>query len=270
MTRLYFLFLYLLACSPILQAQELSVGPELAIPAGKFPVINSFAGITGLTYDLGIGASAKYLYRITPAVGASLQAGGIRYSTGEAEGMSFVAFPVKLGANVRYRSLFAEPQFGFTYFAGNHTLFQSGAPTYGMTAGGYIADRIQLAANYERWNKGGFGAGRFGLRVAYAFTLKPLPVRVIDSTRYQPYRPGYDKTSIYWQQHQTFKALGWVAIGVGVPMTLLGLGTALASIEDSSIKPGTYNWVIGSGLTLTASSIPFFIFSHKYRKMARK
>jgi hypothetical protein len=59
-------------------------------------------------------------------------------------------------------------------------------------------------------------------------------------------------------------------LALGMPMTLLGLATAVASIEDSSIRPGSYNWVIGTGLPLTTSSISLFIFFHKYRKRSAK
>lgn len=268
MARLYFLILYLLACSPLVQAQELSAGPELVFPGGNYSYNNYVypVGFARVRYDYGIGASVRYLQHITTTFGLALQTGITRFHTRNAFGQPFLAIPLLLGADVRYKALFAQPQVGVSFFADNQTLYQNGAVTYGITAGGYITDHVVLSGDYKRWNKGGFGGSYVGLRLAYAFAVKPSTRDTTGS-----YHPVYDKSSFYWRKHKTFKSLGWVSIGVGVPVTLLGLVTVLAdSMGDSGSKHGSGNWVIGTGLTLTASSIPLFIFSHKYRKMSAK
>lgn len=285
MKRTYTLSLVLSMLTSILHAQqphsfptsEISVGPEYAIPIGAFRESKPIFGSTDPGYNYGVGAAVKYLLHINERYGLSLNTGLVRYHPktsplGGASGLT--AIPVKLGANLRYRSLFAEPQFGFTYFAGNHTFYQSGSTTYGLQVGSYITKQISLSANYERWNKGGFAASHMGITLAYTFSLKGLSSvdSVIRERISPPYkiRPAYDKTSDNWRKQKTFKVLGWVSIGVGVPLTFLGLVTAIASEEGESIRPGTPAWLIGSGALLSTASIPLFILSHKYKKKAIK
>lgn len=282
MKRIYFLSILLSLLTPVLYAQdqksfptsELSVGAQYAMPLGDFREGRAtFFDVKDPGYNYGIGGAVKYLLRLNKTYGFSLQTGAMRYhpkasATNTSGG--FTAIPVKIGAQFRYRSLFAEPQFGFTYFADNHTFYQSGSTTYGLTIGSYITKHISLSANYERWNKGGFAASHVGVGVAYAFSLRGL--HTVDSIMKErtppPYRvrPVYDKTSEDWKTQRSYKALGWVSIGVGVPLTLLGLVTAIASTETNSIRPATYQWLIGSGVVVTSASIPFFILSHKYKK----
>lgn len=268
--------------TPILYAQErkpfptseISVGAQYAIPLGDFREGRAtFVDVKDPGYDYGIGGTVKYLLRLNSMYGFSLQTGAVRYhpkASATTTTGGFTAIPVKIGAQLRYQSLFAEPQFGFTYFADNNTFYQSGSTTYGLTIGTYIAKHISLSANYERWNKGGFAASHIGVGVAYAFSLRGL--HTIDSLMKErtppPYkaRPVYDKTSEDWKTQRSYKALGWVSVGVGVPLTLLGLVTAIASAETNSIKPATYQWLLGSGAVVTSASIPFFILSHKYKK----
>ncbi|RXK85757.1 hypothetical protein [Filimonas effusa] len=262
------------------QASEMCLGPEYAIPVGDFRKNNSAYGFTEAGYNYGIGGAVKYLHRLNKLYGVLLQTGFISYHASKSSlavaggNMHFTSIPVKLGVNARYRSFFAEPQFGFTYFTGNNTVYQNGSTTYGLTIGSYINNRIVLSGNYERWNKGGFAASHIGVRVAYRFF--PGRFNLADSLKNARVTPTtehpvrYDKDSEYWRKHKTFKTLGWVSIGVGVPLTLLGFVTAIASTESDSIHPSAYQWMLGSGITLSASGIPFFIFSHKYKKMARK
>lgn len=288
MKKAYFLLLLVSMFIPLLHAQtpkkfpasEISLGPEYAIPTGDFRKDNSANGLPDIGYNYGVGGSVKYLLRLNSMYGLSLQAGAVRYhpkrsSFADAGGRSgFTAIPVKLGGNFRYRSLFAEPQFGLTYFTGNTTFYKSASTTYGLDIGTYIANHVLLSGNYERWNKGGFAASHIGVRVAYTFS--PRKLSVTDSLLAErvrpPYRirPEYDKESQNWRTHRTLKTAGWVSIGVGVPLTFLGLATLIASTEGEGVRPGTYQWMIGSGVVLTTSSIPFFILSHKYKKKARK
>ena len=284
MKTTYTLISLLTMLTPILHAQhkafpasELSIGPEYAIPIGAFRESKPAYDIIDLGYNYGIGGSVKYLLRLNEYYGLSLLTGLVRYHPktsplGGAPG--FTAIPVQVGANFRYRSLFAEPQFGFTYFSNKQIFYQSGSTTYGLTAGAYITKQISLSANYERWNKGGFAASHLGIGIAYTFSLKGL--NSIDSIMKERaaivhrLRPEYDKTSEAWRKQKTFKALGWVSLGVGVPLTFLGLVTAIASEEGESIRPGTPAWLIGSGAVISSASIPFFILSHKYKKKAIK
>ena len=284
MKKAYFLFLLLSMITAVLHAQnqisEISLGPEYAIPTGDFRENNGVFGLTDTKYNYGVGGSIKYLFHIKSIYGLSLQAGAIRYHsntsslTAADKGLSFTAIPVKLGGNFRYKSVFADPQLGLTSFTDHNTVYQSASTTYGLTAGSYIGNHIMLSGNYERWNKGGFAASHIGIRVAYTFSLGRLSF--IDSIRTETaplsynFHLEYDKNGESWRKHKTFQTLGWVSIGVGVPLTLLGLVTAIASTESESIHRGTYQWMIGSGAALTVSSIPLFILSHKYKKMARK
>lgn len=253
-----------------LQRSEFSLGPEYAIPIGAFRERYTYDA-PATRYNYGIGASIKYLYHVNSTYGFSLQSGAIRYHSNGDKGLSFTAIPFKLGGNFRYKSMFAEPQLGLTWFADNNTVYQNASTTYGLNIGTYITSHMILSGAYERWNRGGFGASHLGIRLAYA--LNAGRRTIIDSskrdTASNTARWHYDKNSEYWRKHTTFKTLGWVSVGVGVPLTLLGLVTAIASIESTSIHESTYEWMIGSGTVIAASGIPFFIFSHKYKKMAR-
>lgn len=283
----HLLFLLFFAFTSVLQAQnnipfqrsEISPGLEYAVPIGDFRERNNTYDATGIRYHYGIGGSVKYLYHVNSRYGLSLQAGGIRYySNGSSftaadKRANFTAIPIKLGGNFRYKALFAEPQLGLTYFSNNNIDYQNASTTYGLNIGAYITHHIVLSGNYERWNRGGFAASHIGIRLAYA--LFPERRILLDSSRKERALPShdlhwhYDKEGETWQKHKTFKTLGWVSIGVGIPLTFLGLATAIAGTESRSIHPGTYQWLIGSGAVITVSSIPFFIFSHKYKKMAR-
>lgn len=253
MKSTFILVLLLVAFQPVLYAQ-FSAGPEFAVPVGEFRH-NYYMPYGG--YNYGVGASAKYLYRLNRHYGVSLQTGAIRYHASTYKGYNFFAIPVKLGANARYRSLFAEPQIGLTFFADNKTYYQNGATTYGLNLGTFLSNRMALSASYERWSKGGFNAGHVGIRLAYNF----VPA---DTIRHI----AYDKSGDAWQQHKTFQTLGWTSLGIGVPLTLAGLVATLANAVNGHDNSPAANWVLGSGVVLSTSSIPLFIFSHKYKKRA--
>lgn len=228
---------------------EISIGPEYAIPVGDFKGNN------------GIGGSVKYIYHFNKGLGLSLQAGAIRYD--------FTSWPVKLGGHFRYKGLFVEPQLGLTYFSGRGTNYQNGATTYGVNVGGYIAKRVVVSGNFERWNKGGFGASHVGIRLAYAIFLRRTDSvrRAKPETQTAVYT--YDRNSEDWKKHKTFKTLGWVAIGVGLPVTFTGFVVAIASAFNSNIKWSTGAWLMGTGAAVTVASIPLFTLAHKYKKKAR-
>lgn len=257
MKRIFSLLLLLVAFPPILHAQ-VSVGPEYAIPVGDFRNNSNPYGTSLVRYHYGIGGSVKYLYRINHAFGLTAQGGMTRYPATGDKTWSFTAIPVKLGANLRFNSFFVEPQIGLTYFADNVTYYQNGSTTYGLHTGAFLTSRIQLSANYEKWNKGGFKAAHFGVRLAYTFGP-------IDSIAR---RVTYDKSGDSWKKHKTFQALGWTSLGVGVPLTLVGLVSVIASAYNGNSNPPAYQWMLGTGAVLTTSGIPLFILSHKYKKKA--
>ena len=157
------------------QRSSLSAGPEFAVPVGDF----------GDVYKYGIGGTVKYLFNITNTYGLTLQSGAIYY-VAKAETIAdpnnpnsfytsnpdFTSIPVKLGGQFRYKSVFAEPQLGLTWFAGEKTRNQSASTTYGINIGTYICKHLVLSGNFERWNRGGFGASHAAVRVAYAFHFK--------------------------------------------------------------------------------------------------
>jgi hypothetical protein len=256
-----------------LQYSEISVGPEYAVPVGGFRSGNATYSAPGGSYKYGLGGSIKYVYHINNTYGLSLQTGAIRYPS-DNKSFSFTSFPFKLGGNFQHRSIFVEPQLGLTFFTGNATAYESGSTTYGLNLGAYLSKKMTLSGNYERWNKGGFGASHIGIRVAYSLYVGSQ--KVIDSVNREKWaapsyiNPDYRETA-YWKKHKTFKTLGWTALGVGVPLTFAGFVAAIAaSIGDSHISSNTYYWMLGSGGAITLSSIPFFILSHKYKKMAQK
>lgn len=251
-----------------LRQSEISIGPEYAIPLGSFRAGNGNFNAPDGKYTYGLGGSAKYAVHINEMWGVSLQAGAIGYhGTGGLAG--FTAFPVKLGGSFRYGDLFAEPQFGLSYFSNNNTVYQSGSTTYGITIGGYVTDHLVLSGNYERWNKGGFSASHVGIRMAYALFLRGDSTRKVRPIPSREINPDY-RESVYWKKHRTFKTLGWTALGIGIPLTFVGLVATAASIENSRINRNTGYWLMGSGAVLTVSSVPFFILSHRYRKMAKR
>lgn len=132
--------------------------------------------------------------------------------------------------------------------------------------------------SYERWNKGGGAASHMGLKLAYAFSASILTSTSTKSAASNPTQSlfdstykihiTYDKTSTNWQKHKTFQALGWTSLGIGVPLTLLGLVTTIANAYNGNDNPTGTKVMLGAGAVLTASSIPLFIFSHKYKKRA--
>lgn len=277
----------MLAFTSVLQAQsgkvlsqpEITVGAEYAIPVGAFRKGNGFYDAPGATFNYGIGGMIKYLHRFNNAYGVSLQSGAVRYHSNArllaapAQRLSFTAVPVTLGGYFRYQAFFAEPRLGLTWFADNRTAYQNASTTYGLQAGAYITRQVTLAAGYERWNRGGFAAGHLGVRLAYVFYAGKRALA--DTVRKEraitavPVQWHYDTQSPYWQKHRTFTTWGWITAGVGIPLTLAGLVTAVASIENSRVKRGTYEWLMGSGAVLTVSSVPCFFFAHRYKKMAR-
>jgi hypothetical protein len=72
-----------------------------------------------------------------------------------------------------------------------------------------------------------------------------------------------------WRKHKRFKTAGWIALGVGVPLTLAGLITTIASVENPRVKSSTGEWLAGAGLISTIGSIPLFILSSKYKRRAK-
>lgn len=252
--------------------QELSLGPEYALPIGGFRSGNGLLDAPGAQYKSGLGGSAKYIYHINNTYGVSLQAGVIKYNASD-KALGFTAVPVKLGGQVRYRSVFIEPQVGLTYFSGNRSVYQSGATTYGFNLGGYVSRHVVVSGNYERWNKGGFGASHIGVRLAYALFLESRQtvdsVRKVRQVRTYEINPNYRQTAD-WAKRKTFNRLGWVSLGIGLPVTFIGFVAAVASSEGTHYSPSLYNSLLISGGAITLSSIPLFVVAHKYKVRAQK
>lgn len=97
--------------------------------------------------------------------------------------------------------------------------------------------------------------------VAYINFTTQIPNSVVNSKHGDATRD--------WKKHKTFKTAGWVALGVGVPLTLVGIITSFASINNPGINSGTGDWLAGAGLVSTVGSIPLFMLSSKYKRRAK-
>ncbi len=72
--------------------------------------------------------------------------------------------------------------------------------------------------------------------------------------------------SHYSRTHKTLRTLGWVSLGTGIVSSGLGLIAHVTSADtDTGEKE---DWLIVTGGTLIAASVPLFIVSHHYKNKA--
>lgn len=75
------------------------------------------------------------------------------------------------------------------------------------------------------------------------------------------------KHSNEWKKYKTLRAIGWSALGVGIPTTLFGV--VLSAFQNSlSGSGGVGIPLIVTGGVLTLSSIPLLTCAYHYRKKA--
>lgn len=72
-----------------------------------------------------------------------------------------------------------------------------------------------------------------------------------------------------WKNYKTLRAIGWSALGVGVPVTFLG--GVLSAFQSSMSGSGALGIpVIVAGGVMTLSSIPLLTCAYYYRRKAIK
>jgi hypothetical protein len=72
----------------------------------------------------------------------------------------------------------------------------------------------------------------------------------------------------YVRIHKATKISGWTSIGVGVPLTFIGLLAIAESVESGKNTERSGIWLLSSGGTLIVASIPLLIVSHHYKNKA--
>lgn len=77
------------------------------------------------------------------------------------------------------------------------------------------------------------------------------------------------KTTKEWKRYKALRAVGWSALGLGIPVTLGGLvGVGVSAIDGDPY--GGFIAILAAGGVLTLSSIPILISAYHYRKKAKK
>lgn len=77
------------------------------------------------------------------------------------------------------------------------------------------------------------------------------------------------KTTKEWKKYKALRAVGWSALGLGIPVTFGGLvGVGVSAIDGDSY--GGFIAMLAAGGVLTLSSIPILISAYHYRKKAKK
>lgn len=72
-----------------------------------------------------------------------------------------------------------------------------------------------------------------------------------------------------WKRYKVLRAVGWSALGVGIPATLGGLvGVGVSVIGGDPY--GGFIAILAAGGVLTLSSIPILISAYHYRSKAKK
>ena len=75
--------------------------------------------------------------------------------------------------------------------------------------------------------------------------------------------PSY-KLTHEWQRHKTFQTLGWTALGTGTTLMIVGAGGSYFKNEESTL----FYSLFYSGIAVTSSSIPLFVYSIKNKQKA--
>ena len=81
------------------------------------------------------------------------------------------------------------------------------------------------------------------------------------------YTFDYKKTS-EWGTYKALRAVGWSALGLGVPTTVTGVFAAILGADGSTNPTGKI--VFLTGVSLTAASIPLLATAYYYRHKAKK
>lgn len=105
---------------------------------------------------------------------------------------------------------------------------------------------------------------------------RPINMNYTQSVTYtsglnqQGYGNAFDyKQTKEWGKYKTLRAIGWSALGVGVPVTFLG--GVLSAFQSSMSGSGALGIpVIVAGGVMTLSSIPLLTCAYYYRRKAIK
>lgn len=86
----------------------------------------------------------------------------------------------------------------------------------------------------------------------------------------QPMAFDYKQTK-EWKRYKVYRAIGWSALGVGVPMTFVGLGLtgAIGAANGGEVNGGFAAMAVTGGL-LTVASIPILINAYNDRSKAKR
>lgn len=77
------------------------------------------------------------------------------------------------------------------------------------------------------------------------------------------------KTTKEWKRYKVLRAVGWSALGVGIPATLFGLvGVGVSALDGDPY--GGFIAILATGGALTLSSIPILISAYHYCSKAKK
>lgn len=76
------------------------------------------------------------------------------------------------------------------------------------------------------------------------------------------------KNTVYWKKHKVLKGCAWTALGIGVGGTVVGFIEKFGSTMNGNNEDALWDGIFISGVCLTVSSIPLFIYSHKNKKKA--
>jgi hypothetical protein len=164
--------------TPAKRGLSVSVGPELAIPLGKFRNNILFPGsqlpIRG--YKAGFGGSAKLNIPVATNIDLTLSAGYMAFSqkasfdtlrTISVNKNSYTLVPFKAGLRFRLNGgFYVEPQVGYTQTKIKN---EEGAGyfTYAGNIGYLISRSVDIAVRYESVSRTGGNLNFAGLRIAY-------------------------------------------------------------------------------------------------------
>ena len=164
--------------TPARRGLSVSIGPELAIPLGKFRNNLAFPGspLPVRGYKLGLGASAKLNIPIATNIDFSLSAGYMAFSQKASFDTlgnisltknSYTLIPFKGGLRFRLNGgFYVEPQVGYTQ---TKIKDEQGAGyfTYAGSVGYLINRAVDIAVRYESVSRTGGNLNFAGLRIAY-------------------------------------------------------------------------------------------------------
>ena len=80
---------------------------------------------------------------------------------------------------------------------------------------------------------------------------------------------NYKKTS-EWHKYKVLRAVGWSALGVGIPTTFIGAVAMAFSVVEGGDPWGGYIAITAAGGLLTVSSIPILISAYHFRNKAKR